>query len=54
MSKQMASQDGWELPSETARTDAYNAELLNRFRTGQFLTETDKREARKLIARGQT
>jgi len=40
-----------DLPSEAARTKAYNAELLNRYRTGQFLTETDKREARRLIAK---
>lgn len=39
-----------ELPSEAQRTTEYNAELINRYRTGQFLTETDKREARKLIA----
>ncbi len=40
-----------DLPSDAARTEAYNAELLNRYSTGQFLTETDKREARKLIAK---
>ncbi len=28
---------------------AYNAELVNRYRTGQYLTEADKREARKLL-----
>lgn len=41
---------GDSLPTETERTAAYNAELINRYRTAQFLSETDKREARRLIA----
>jgi hypothetical protein len=39
------------LPSEAVRAAAYNDELVRRYRTGQYLTETDKREARALIAR---
>lgn len=39
-----------DLPSDEARTESYNAELINRYRTRQFLTETDKREARRLIS----
>lgn len=40
-----------ELPNEAQRTAEYEAELINRFNTGQFLTATDKREAKRLIAR---
>lgn len=38
------------LPSEAERTEAYNDELVRRYLTGQFLTATDKREAKALIA----
>lgn len=44
-------QPGWTSPTEEIqRTAEYEAELINRFKTGQFLTATDKREAKRLIA----
>lgn len=39
------------LPSEEERQSAYDAELIRRFNAGEHLTATDKREARRLIAR---
>jgi len=43
-----------ELPSETERQANYEAELIRRYKAGEYLTAADKREARKLIKQRET
>jgi hypothetical protein len=47
-------QPGWTSPAEEIqRTVEYENETINRFKTGQYLTASDRREAKRLIAKRQ-